>query len=376
MLVSLQRTYAQTGVTTYYLILRDEYRKRGHDVTVVTTEATPGLFYFFVRLNRKVLHPLLPQNIRLWWNEREDFLSIYLAVRRVRRAKAWDIIHGQDPNSSCAAVLATGGRTPVVTTCHFSDSPVRERCDGSNMSRRQVQKVTDWFTYLCSKVRHYIYVSDYVYRQSRDLLTEPYSHTVIPNGVVFGPRTTRVRSGTLHITNIGRLETGKNQILLILAAQHLLARGFDFHIHFLGTGHAMEEWKTKVEAWGLSAVITFHGFRDDRLEFLKASDLYIHTSLKENSSFAIMEAIAAGVPVFALDVGGVPEQLPSSRAGLLDPGISPEDLADKIVGIAAPERLQALQLAQYGHAWPGFTIDSMIENTLSYYGGLHPRPVT
>jgi glycosyltransferase involved in cell wall biosynthesis len=72
-------------------------------------------------------------------------------------------------------------------------------------------------------------------------------------------------------------------------------------------------------AAGLGPVVKFAGFRDDVMPVLDAVDVLAHPSLQEAFPTTLLEAMAAGVPQVATEVGGIPEIVQHDRTGLLIP---------------------------------------------------------
>lgn len=77
-----------------------------------------------------------------------------------------------------------------------------------------------------------------------------------------------------------------------------------FHLVLAGDGPLLEAAKAQVKALGLEESIAFIGFRRDIKNLYKGSDLYINASEHEALSYLIIEAMAAGLPVIATDMGG------------------------------------------------------------------------
>ena len=82
--------------------------------------------------------------------------------------------------------------------------------------------------------------------------------------------------------------TGASRITLVLA----------------GDGPLLEPTKAQVQELGLEDCVKFIGFRKDIKNLYKGSDLYVNSSRHEALSFLIIEAMAAGLPVIATDMGG------------------------------------------------------------------------
>ncbi|MBV8879471.1 MAG: glycosyltransferase family 4 protein, partial [Planctomycetaceae bacterium] len=88
--------------------------------------------------------------------------------------------------------------------------------------------------------------------------------------------------------------------------------------------------RSRAAALGLDGVVTFAGERDSA-EVLGGFDVFVQPSLYESQGIAILEAMAAGVPVVASDVGGVRDVVRHGTSGLLVPPADPRALATAIL---------------------------------------------
>ncbi len=122
---------------------------------------------------------------------------------------------------------------------------------------------------------------------------------------------------------VGRLEEQKGIIYLIRAAS-LLKANPDFEINIAGDGSQAENLKKIVKDSGLNHVVNFPGKlygRELQDEYIN-SDAFVLPSLKEGLPLSILEAMAAGLPVIATDVGGIATICINKVTGLL---IKPKD---------------------------------------------------
>ena len=91
-----------------------------------------------------------------------------------------------------------------------------------------------------------------------------------------------------------------------------------FTLVLAGDGPLLEPSKEQVRALGLEEQVKFIGFRKDIKNLYKGSDLYVNSSQHEALSFLIIEAMAAGLPVIATDMGGNSDIVnPEAGCGLL-----------------------------------------------------------
>ncbi len=91
---------------------------------------------------------------------------------------------------------------------------------------------------------------------------------------------------------------------------------------FVGEGELFEAVKEKRDRLGLAASVVMAGVRFDIPRVLAASDIMVMPSIIEGLPNAILEGMAAGLPVVATDVGGIPEAVDHGRTGFVVP---PED---------------------------------------------------
>jgi glycosyltransferase involved in cell wall biosynthesis len=132
----------------------------------------------------------------------------------------------------------------------------------------------------------------------------------------------RVREQTAPFTilNVGTIQSRKNQLLLLRAIRPLVQRYPQIQVQFAGAiveESYFAECQAFIEAEHLSRHVTFLGWRDDILELMQQSDLFVLSSRNEGIPYVIGEAMHAGLPIIATAVGGVPETLSHESTGFL-----------------------------------------------------------
>jgi len=117
--------------------------------------------------------------------------------------------------------------------------------------------------------------------------------------------------------------------------------------------------------------VRFLGSRTDIAELLKAADIAVLSSLQEGFSNFILEAMAAGLPVIATDVGGNGEAVTDEETGRLVPPNEPDRLAEAI-HILISNPLLAKQMGAQGklHITNKFSLDKCIDQYMDIYNNL------
>ena len=121
---------------------------------------------------------------------------------------------------------------------------------------------------------------------------------------------------------------------------------------------------------GLSESVLFMGQRSDIPSLLAASDLFVLPSHEEGFSNVILEAMAAGLPVVATEVGGNSEAVADGETGWLVPPRNPSAMAGKIVDLLSdPGKATSWGILGKGKVKKHFTIEQMVEKHLALYAG-------
>ena len=152
---------------------------------------------------------------------------------------------------------------------------------------------------------------------------------VIPNAVdVAACRRARHSAHTARIVSVGRLAFPKT-FSTLLRALAAVEPGM-FRAAIAGDGPQRHELEGEIAALGLTNAVQLLGTRADVADVLADSDLFVLSSRSECLPMSVIEAMAAGLPVVASAVGGVPELVEQGRTGMLVPPDDPALLADAI----------------------------------------------
>lgn len=133
--------------------------------------------------------------------------------------------------------------------------------------------------------------------------------------------------------------------------------------------------RTEAAALGIGDHVKWLGMRRDVPDLLAASDVGLLCSHQEGFSNAILEAMGAGLPVIATDVGGNAEAVLNGQTGRIVPARSPSHLAEAIVSLADKERREKMGSAARARVESLFSLSSCVDRYESCYRklGLAPR---
>jgi len=140
---------------------------------------------------------------------------------------------------------------------------------------------------------------------------------------------------------VGRLAPTKGPSYLIKAFVNIKEKMPKAHLILLGAGPLKEELQQQVAEASVYQSVHFLGYRNNIEVLLKAMDVFVLSSIAEGMPRAILEAMAAGVPCIATEVGGIPEIISDNNVGVLVPPKDSEALAEEMIKLAKmPEKKQ------------------------------------
>ncbi len=166
---------------------------------------------------------------------------------------------------------------------------------------------------------------------------------------------------------IGRLIMQKGYSELISAFALVHKRHADVILAFAGDGYLREELEEQARSLGLDGSVRFLGYREDILNLLGASDIYVNSSHWEGLSVAMLEAMSAGVPVLATTVGDAPYLLADGR-GMLVPSGDVEAFARGFSSLLEdPGMLKSLGEKGRAYVEEHYSVDAWLDALLQIY---------
>lgn len=139
--------------------------------------------------------------------------------------------------------------------------------------------------------------------------------------------------GVALVGSVGRLVPIKDIPTLLRAMPILRDQHPGAVLLLVGDGSERAALEEEARRLGLESSVRFLGFRRDLEQIYADLDVAVNCSLNEGTPVALIEAMAAGVPVVGTDVGGTPDLLEAGRLGKLVPPRQPEALAQCLASL-------------------------------------------
>ncbi|RKY69676.1 MAG: glycosyltransferase family 4 protein [Candidatus Latescibacterota bacterium] len=337
------------GIVTSINIFRKELTDMGHNVYVVAPKVTG--------YNDKADNIVRYFSISYMFQPQYKIAFPYsLTVPKLSDLKL-DIIHAQTPFSMglLALYLAKKSRVPLVYTHHtFFDGYVHY----IPLNRKLLQKlsVLGSRTY-CNHCTLVLTPS----HPMRDLLMEygvKEKIVVLPTGIDLESFTNnkldnniRQRYGISKSTKLllyaGRIGEEKNLDFLLKSFRIVANRISDVHLLLVGDGPLKYQLIDLAKELDIASQLSFTGYlpRSEVISCCASADLFVFSSMTETQGLVLLEAMAAGTPVVAVDALGVSALIKNGQGGCLcEP--STEIFANRVYELLSSDSLRKQKAAQ------------------------------
>jgi glycosyltransferase involved in cell wall biosynthesis len=351
------------GIIRHILDLANGQADRGHHVGIVADSLTGG-----ERADQALaeIAPRMKLGVYRIAIRREpsplDFVTWMQFMHTIRRLKP-DVLHGHGAKAGAFLRMRGGSKdsirvyTPHGGSLHYSLSTIK----GQLYSRleRALMNNTELFLFESTFARN------------------TYQRTIgIPKGLVrtvfngvtaneFDP-ITRADDAT-DVAYVGEFRHIKGADLLIDAVARLRADGKPVTLTLGGDGEEIAHLKAQVARLGLGDAVRFLGHVKARFGFSKGAVLVV-PSRGDSMPYVVIEAAAAGIPMVAANVGGIPEIFgPDHADALFAPGIAAA-MADAIEGaLEDPDATAARARSLRERIFLHFSQKAMVEGVLAGY---------
>jgi glycosyltransferase involved in cell wall biosynthesis len=349
------------GIFRHIMDLANGQADRGHHVGIIADSLTGGER---AEAALKEIAPRLKLGVHRLAIRREPFPTDVLVwahfMRLIKRLKP-DVLHGHGAKAGAFIRLKSRSKetirvyTPHGGSLHYPSNTVKGALYGR--LERTLMNATDLFLFESAFARD---------TYQRTIGTPEGLVRCVFNGVTANEFDPIVPADATDVVYVGEFRHIKGADLLIDAVARLRADGRPVTLTLAGDGEELDNLKGQVQRLGLGEAVRFIGHVKARYGFSKGR-LLVVPSRGDSMPYVVIEAAAAGIPMIAANVGGIPEIFATHTDSLFAPNIVGA-MADAIETAledpqAALTRAKSLRERIFLH----FSQKAMVEGVLAGY---------
>jgi glycosyltransferase involved in cell wall biosynthesis len=373
-IATMLREEGITGVQSYVKRLRRYLGERDIATTLLTPFSWGRPLTVPVFGLRFVLKPFSGPASVVWYRHWHE-VFLYNALRR-RLAQAGDcIVYAQDPLAARAALRARQGtHQRVVLTVHFRISMADEWADKKQIRHGGMvfQSIRQLEREVIPQVDGLVYMSQW----ARDVLLDWLPEASQVPAAVIGSMVTPLREEPTQellgdLVTVGNLDIVKNHRFLLAVLAEANHAGRSFTLDVFGEGPLQKDLARLTSSLGLEEQVRFRGFRPEVRSLLPGYKVCVHACYSESFCLAIVEAMAAGLPIMAGDIGPISELYADGVEGRFWPLDDPARAAAILIDLLDDEagRLKTARAASE-RFHREFDADLIVPRLLSFLDGI------
>ncbi|MCF7954857.1 MAG: glycosyltransferase family 4 protein [Phycisphaerae bacterium] len=332
-------------------LLKEFAGNQSLQVDMLTSSPAPGLTIeqfaenitiYKVGIRKKDLHFWKRTEVIAW------LFRAYFQHRKMVRDNGYDLAHAFFGFPTGLLPWLTAAKLPYIISLRGSDVPGRNARLGL-----EYKLLGPLFRSIWKKAAGLVTCSIGL-RQRAMRFMDKLQYCVIPNGVDssrFAGNRSRCPSKPVKLITVGRLSSTKRFDMLIDVVELLRRRDVDVCLTIAGGGALQESLNRMVTAKGLEGNVRIAGrMEPDQMPgFYTDGDIFLSVSIQEGMSNAMLEAMAAGLPIIAVKCEGVEELITDNGVVLENPDA--EVFADSIADlIKDTDRYAAMSKAAVANA--------------------------
>lgn len=302
-----------------------------------------------------------------------DTAAVWRLMRIVRDVRP-DIVHAHSSKAGAVTRLerAFNPGLPVIYSPHLYSFASSFADDRRRVAYREIERA---LAPLASRV---VCVCEAEARLARKIgpaarVRVLYNGIAAPSDGPIDPRIAELARLGPVVCALALLHPRKGVQTLIDAVPAVLASHPDTQFAIWGDGPARAALRDQAERLGVSCAVHFLGMCHDSLAGLRGTSAFVCPSLAEAFPYAILEAMASGLPVVASDVGGIGEALRDGESGILVPAGASKAIGRALVELLAdPGRRGAMGAAARERFEQRFTLAQMLDGITRIYGEVSP----
>jgi glycosyltransferase involved in cell wall biosynthesis len=376
------------GPALHVAYLTAGLRKRGYDTTLVAGSLARGEDSMAFVADELAVPIVRIDELGREISPVRDLVATFRLARLIRRERP-DILHTHTAKAGTvgrvAALLAGRRRPPIVV--HTFHGHVLRGYFGPVRSRL-FRLLERW---LAGHTTALIAVSPQVRDDLVALGVAPAERfAVIRLGIELDERVDGAQDGRLESRRylgipperfavgwIGRMTAVKRTDDVLVAFKRLRDAGVDATLCMVGDGPDRPSLERRAHELGIVRDTLFLGYQEDVAPYYAAFDALVLPSSNEGTPVSAIEALAAGRPVVATRVGGVPDVVREGEDGyLVEPGAT-DELADRLAELARdPELRERMGRAGRERVLPRYAVERLVDDVDRLYRSLlNARPL-
>jgi glycosyltransferase involved in cell wall biosynthesis len=294
-----------------------------------------------------------------WFPQRASRIAKLCGARRLAQSLGAEVIHSYTFHTNIAAWWATLGSTALPVGSLRGSFLVARRNTGTILGR------------VCARWPHaQIFNSGAAQKTAEYCATmfKPNHMYVVRNGLDLRYFSPQPFPHNVTLLAVGSLYPIKRWDRLIKIISLLSARGIQFQVRHVGDGPLRGELEELARRLGVDGLIRFLGPRNDIPELLADSFFLLHTAEAEGCPNVVMEAMACGRAVVAMDAGDIPFLVEDRKTGfVIRPG-DEETFGQRVMQLLSDEELcRRMGLAAREKAEREFGLERLVAETLDVY---------
>jgi glycosyltransferase involved in cell wall biosynthesis len=353
------------GLFRHVLDLAEEQANRGHDVGILADSNAEDRL---TSAKFASVAPRLTLGLARVPMRRQPGLGDLFATRAVRAHAAkldLDVLHGHGAKGGAYARLAARGLgrrgqriasfyTPHGGSLNLKPGSIEQRV--LMLIERGLESVTTGLIFESAHAAR-------VYRERISAKGAP--HRIVPNGLKIADfKSVKPGPDATDVLFVGELRHLKGVDILLDALAELKDRRVTATI--VGSGPDEAAFKEMSSALGLADLVRFTGALPIRKAFALGRVMVV-PSRAESFPYVVLEASAAGVPLIATNVGGIPEIVAGSDTALIEPGNIPTLVASLTATLDDPQSALDRAARLKARVTRKFTVAAMTDSILSFY---------
>lgn len=362
------------GAQMNTLISTRDISEKGYPSDILTGPERPSEGDLYDLVRKWDLNVLLASHLRREISPVNDLLAL-LEIRKIIKNGNYDIVHTHGSKARFLGRLAAAAfpEVKIVQTAHgwpFYDS---------------MHPLKKWFYISLEKIGFRLaHANIAVSPRDRDKAVKcgigsRDSYMIIRSGVDFNEfreargknSEARVKldlpTGVPVVGSVMRFCQEKAPDIYVKVAASVIKQKPDVLFVLVGDGPLMKQTEKWIETHNLRDNFLLVGSRKDIAEILPAFDLFLITSRTEGLPRALLECLAAGIPVVSTDVGGIHELVDGKRNGLLFPEGDVTALADGVISLLDSPSMVADLLSSVDDDIEPFSSRKMVDQLFELY---------